>query len=71
MAHHVQFTIPFRELGKSDVVFEVWEDDEKLGRLEVSKGSLVWYPRDASYGHKMRWSQLDDLMREYPRAERR
>jgi hypothetical protein len=71
MKHDVKFTIPYRQLGKSDVVFEVWGDDEKLGRLEISKGSLVWFPRNNTYGHKMSWSQLDSVMQDYPRYETR
>jgi hypothetical protein len=71
MKHDVKFQIPWRQLGKSDVVFEVWADDEKLGRLEVSKGSLVWFPRNNTYGHKILWSQFDSVMQEYPRYETR
>ena len=71
MKHDVQFTIPWRELGKADVVFEVWGDDEKLGELRVSKGSLVWYPKKNTYGNKISWSQFDAVMEGYPRVEKR
>ena len=71
MKHQVQFTIPWRELGKSDVAFEVWADDEKLGSLKVSKGSLVWFPKNNRYGHACSWSQFDSDMQKYPRRETR
>jgi hypothetical protein len=51
--------MPTRELGKTDVVFEVWTDGEKFGTLKVSKGSLVWFPKDRSKGHKIGWKQFD------------
>jgi len=71
MKHDVKFTIPWRELGKSDVAFEVRADGEKLGRLEVAKGSLVWFPKDKTLDHKITWSQFDSVMQQYPRNETR
>jgi hypothetical protein len=71
MKHVVQFTVPKRDLGKSDVVFSVNIDGEKLGTLEVSKGSVVWYRKNNSYGHKVGWSEFDRIMDGYPRVEKR
>jgi hypothetical protein len=62
MAHEVDFSIPTRDLGRSDVEFNVKKDGEKLGTLKVSKGSLVWFPTDTSYGYKLSWSAFDQLM---------
>lgn len=69
MAHQVRFTMPARELGKTDVVFEVWTDGDKFGTLKVSKGSLVWFPRDHSKGHKIGWKQFDAAMQEFRQVE--
>ena len=73
MKHSVEFDIPRRDLGKADIHFEVKVDGQKLGKLEISRGSLVWYPRDMTYGHKLTWSQFDKLVKagDFPRAERR
>lgn len=71
MKHQVMFEIPRRELGKADIDFHIWGDDDKLGVLRISKGSLVWYPKGPSHGHKITWSQFDKMMREYPKAEKR
>jgi hypothetical protein len=39
---------PKREVGNSDVVFEIFTDDGgKLGELRISRGGVVWWPRDA------------------------
>lgn len=71
MKHDVNFSIPSRELGKADITFDVRGDGEVIGRLEVSKGSLVWYPKNNSYGHKIGWTKFAQLMEQYPRTEKR
>lgn len=71
MTHEVTFDLPTRDLGKSDIHFTVMGDGEMLGKLEVSKGALVWYPSGTTYGHKMTWTDLHNEMQKYPRAERR
>jgi hypothetical protein len=43
MAHSVDFTVPERPLGNADVTFWVKRDGGLLGRLEISKGKIVWY----------------------------
>jgi hypothetical protein len=62
MKHDVKFSIPERELGNADIQFNVKRDGQKVGTLKVSKGSLVWVPKDNTYGYKMGWSQFDSLM---------
>jgi len=71
MKHGVQFTVPRRDLGRADVLFDVNINGEKLGTLGVSKGSLVWYPKNNSYGHKVSWAEFDRIMQEHPRVEKR
>ena len=62
MAHEVDFSIPPRDLGRSDVEFNVKKDNEKIGTLKVSKGSVVWFPTDTSYGYKLAWAEFDKVM---------
>ena len=65
MAHKVQFTVPKRELGRSDVEFVVSENEANLGTLKISVGSLVWFPgKTHKNGLKITWSQFDALMKE-------
>ena len=64
MAHEVKFTIPTRDLGRADITFDVNNSGTKLGTLKISKGSLVWVPRDHSYGRKLNWATFADLMEE-------
>ena len=65
MAHDVSFAIPIRDLGKADVEFHVKKDSAKLGTLAVSKGAVVWFPKDHSYGYKIGWADFDRLMRKH------
>lgn len=62
MVHEVRFTIPERELGNADIEFSVRQDGELLGRLAVSKGAVVWVPRDHTYGFKMQWADFAELL---------
>jgi hypothetical protein len=71
MKHDVHVSFPSRELGKTDITFDVRGDGEIIGRLEVSKGSLVWYPKNNSYGHKISWGKFAKMMEEFPRIEKR
>lgn len=63
--HKVKFTLPERELGKADIIFEVKKDGEKLGELRVSHGSAVWFPRSGKQGYKIGWKKLDELFTSY------
>ena len=71
MKHSVEFNLPTCELGKADIHITVHADGAILGKLEVSKGALNWYPNGTTIGHKMSWVQFDAVMKDYPRVERR
>ncbi len=67
MSHTVTMKLPPRELKRADAVFEVTDDDGKLGTLHVSNGSVVWFPRNTSYGFKMGWQKFNQIMSENAR----
>ena len=70
--HDVSFSIPQRALGKADVTFLVKSDGAVHGTLEVSNGSVVWFPKGTSYGHKVGWAKFEELMKKHaPRFEKR
>lgn len=61
--HRINFALPKIELGRQDLVFEVFIDDEKQGELRVSEGGLDWWPRGAKTNHRTKsWSQLRTFM---------
>lgn len=65
MAHDVYFSIPSRTLGRSDVEFQIYSDHKMLGTLKVSKGSIVWFPANTTYGCRMEWGKFDRMMQKY------
>ena len=69
--HDVSFTVPERALGKADLEFRVKRDGKVLGRLKVSNGTIVWVPKDASYGYKMGWVDFDEYMQEHGKHEKK
>ena len=68
--HEVKFTVPERPLGKADVEFSVKRDGEVVGKLKVSNGTIVWVPKNKSYGFKMGWTKFDELMQEKGKSEK-
>lgn len=70
--HDVSFDVPERQLGKTDVNFFIRVDGEVLGKLSISNGSIVWFPKLARKGRKMSWKRFDEMMQENTgRRERR
>jgi hypothetical protein len=65
--HDVSFDIPRRPLGKSDLNFFVRADGEILGKLSISNGSIVWFPKLSRNGLKMGWKRFDEMMQENAR----
>lgn len=69
--HEVRFSIPERELGKADIEFKVKSAGKLFGTLRVSKGSIVWLPKDKIIGLKIGWKKFDEVMKGQKRSERR
>ena len=70
--HDVSFDVPKRQLGKTDVNFFIRRDNEVLGKLSISNGSIVWFPKLSRKGRKMSWKRFDEMMQENSkRRERR
>ena len=70
--HDVSFDIPKRGLGKTDVNFYIRADGEVLGKLSISSGSIVWFPKLSRKGRKMGWKRFGEMMQENAgRRERR
>ncbi len=61
--HNVYVTLPNAELGKSDAVFTIYQDDKKLGTITISKGSIEWYPNRAKQPYSLSWTQFDKMIK--------
>jgi hypothetical protein len=62
--HVVTIRQPKREVGNSDVVFEIFADDgskAKLGELRISRGGVLWWPKGAKTRKiELNWEQFRD-----------
>ena len=66
MAHKVLFTYPNgRLLGNSDIVFEIKNNNELLGRLKISRGTLRWAQK-GNIEHEVSWEQFANYMQRRP-----
>jgi len=64
--HEVEMSIPTTKVVlHADVVFEVRSDDEKLGELRVSQGTIDWFPRRAQIPVRLTWEQFDRIMSDH------
>ena len=64
--HDVEMSIPTTKMVlHADVVFDVRSDDEKLGELRVSQGTIDWFPRHAQTPVSMTWERFDRIMSEH------
>lgn len=69
--HNIEFSVPRRKLGGSDIEFQVKRNGAVLGTLKVSNGSLAWLPRKTTVGHRMGWVKVSKVMRDYSLGEER
>ncbi len=62
--HDIEMSMPTTKVILSaGVIFEVTSNDEKLGELRVSKGTIPWAPANAKVPNRRTWEQFDRLMR--------
>ncbi|HET9729967.1 MAG TPA: hypothetical protein VFR41_11125 [Acidimicrobiia bacterium] len=69
--HDIDIVIPPKVVLNSDVRFVVRSDNEKLGELLISRGSVAWVPGHRSRPIHLRWEQFDALMRDQRAGRRR
>lgn len=69
--HDVIVDMPPRPLQREDVTFKVKTDGSTFGTLNISNGSIVWFPAGTTYGCKMSWAELDAVMQESATREKR
>ncbi len=62
--HDIKFSIPEKDLGNVDISFSIKEDGKQLGKLDVSKGGIDWYPKNAKVAKSFSWSKLAELLNE-------
>ena len=55
------------DVGSADLVIEISSDEQKLGELRISRGSIDWVPRHHAQARWLEWEQFDALMQEHGR----
>jgi hypothetical protein len=63
--HELEISVPPKAILNTDVVITVVEDDEKLGELRISRGSIDWRPARAHGAYRLAWARFDRLMRDH------
>jgi hypothetical protein len=65
--HDIEVEFPRNLVYNVDVRFVVKSDDQRLGELGVSRGSIAWQPANHAAAFHLTWERFDELMREYGR----
>jgi hypothetical protein len=62
--HEVKADLSNFELAKarSSLHLQIYADREKIGTLEVGRGSLYWYGRNKQKSKRINWSKFADMM---------
>jgi hypothetical protein len=63
--HRISMAVPAVEVVNTDVTITVWSDDEVLGHLLISRGTLDWRPGLARTTYSLDWERFGDLMVEH------
>ncbi len=62
--HEVKADLANFELAKarSSPNLQIYANDEKIGELEIGRGSLYWYGRNRHRSKRIDWSQFAGMM---------
>jgi hypothetical protein len=61
--HRVELALPTTDIQNTDVTVSIWSDDELLGEMRVSRGSVDWRPGHHQFAWSMEWERFDEVMR--------
>ena len=60
--HHIEISLPTKPLKNVDTTITVWSDNEKLGVLYISRGSLDWRSGGKRTVKSIAWERLAELL---------
>jgi hypothetical protein len=63
--HRISMAVPTFDVVNTDVTITVWSDDEVLGHLLISKGSVDWRPGLARTTYSVDWERFSALLIEH------
>ena len=69
--HQVKAKLANFELAKarSSLNLEIYLNEEKIGELEIGRGSLFWYGRNRHKSNRLGWSRFVKMMDELAYGE--
>jgi len=60
--HHIEISLPTKPLKNVDTTITVWSDNELLGEMYISRGSLDWRSARRRTVKRIRWERLAELL---------
>ena len=60
--HRIEVQQPPRVVMRSDVSFIVFSNDERLGELSISKGTIDWRPARRRQPISLSWERFAQVM---------
>ena len=65
--HRVKAMVQIEELAKagSAIYLDIFADAEKIGRVEIGRGSFTWYGKNREKGRRISWSTFAGLLDEH------
>jgi hypothetical protein len=60
--HRIELQLPVNAIVNADARFVVFSDDEKLGELRVSRGTIDWWPARRRNAIAMSWERFARVM---------
>jgi CRISPR/Cas system-associated protein Csm6 len=64
--HHIEISLPTKPLKNVDTTISIWSDNEKLGELRVSRGTLDWKSARRKSVKRFSWERLAEMLDEAP-----
>jgi hypothetical protein len=65
--HRVKARLQVEELAKagSALYLDIFADEEKIGTIEIGRGSFIWWGGKRKKRRKISWSDFAELLDEY------
>jgi hypothetical protein len=63
--HRIELQLPINAIVNADARFLVYSDDEKLGELAVSRGTIDWWPARRRKAISITWERFARLMEDF------
>jgi hypothetical protein len=60
--HRIEVTQPPKRVLNSDVRFTIYSDDQRLGELSISRGSIDWRPANRRKPIRRSWEWFAQAM---------